>query len=664
MRLLLGMLLMTISLVAQAENDRWEIDKAGGIKTTLAKLTRGSAHNDHIEMGGRSINVIVEWAVSADGKVTTNRQLRWPMLREKKDDTHASFHVALQSGDDPGLKVDGEDYQSGRAETFRIWGMLQWTEKGSKLTVTKTLFPSVSLPAFIEQWEIENTSSKPVEVVVPTEPKETEYPAEQFLWGPCMVRTQWIGGSRTWLMPGQKMTTGVAISAREVGQPAPYPDIEGEWVARKAFVDRLDASLHLTTGDAVVDQLFAFSKLRAAENVLATRGGLMHAPGGYNRYLAALWCNDQNEYASPFFPYLGDAAGHESARNAYLWFAKYMNPEFKPIPSSIVAEGRGIWNGAGDRGDAAMTAYGASRWALATGDIDRAREVWPLIQWCLEYCERKKTADGVIASDADELEGRFSHGKTNLSTSCLTYDALLSAAYLVEAMGEDKAVAKTYRARAAELKTAINRFFGAKIDGFETYRYHEGLDSLRAWICIPLAMDIFDRAEGTVDALFSPELWTKDGLLTAVGDTTYWDRSTLYALRGVFRAGRPDLAAKHLDSYSRQRLLGDHVPYCREAYPEQGQSQLSAESALYCRVVTEGALGIRPTGFQSFAISSHLPREWKEISLRQIHAFGRTWDCTVKRAAGGKLKVEVLVAGKLVVSKTAGEGEILTVELP
>lgn len=42
-----------------------------------------------------------------------------------------------------------------------------------------------------------------------------------------------------------------------------------------------------------------------------------------------------------------------------------MNNEWKPIPSSIVAEGLDIWNGVGDRGDAAMIAYGASRYLLA-----------------------------------------------------------------------------------------------------------------------------------------------------------------------------------------------------------------------------------------------------------------------------------------------------------
>ena len=36
--------------------------------------------------------------------------------------------------------------------------------------------------------------------------------------------------------------------------------------------------------------------------------------------------------------------------------------------------------------------------------------------------------------------------------------------------------------------------------------------------------------------LFSPRLWSENGLLTQAGSQTFWDRSTLYALRGAFMA--------------------------------------------------------------------------------------------------------------------------------
>jgi hypothetical protein len=44
------------------------------------------------------------------------------------------------------------------------------------------------------------------------------------------------------------------------------------------------------------------------------------------------------------------------------------------------------------------------------------------------------------------------------------------------------------------------------VQGFNTYRYYEGNTVLRSWMCVPLAMGIFDRKAATIDALFSPYL--------------------------------------------------------------------------------------------------------------------------------------------------------------
>ena len=471
-----------------------------------------------------------------------------------------------------------------------------------------------------------------------------------------------MGPVRRVLEPGEDMTAGIVFSCREENAPPLYPDIEAEWAARLAYRDLLYRNLTLNTPDPVIDRLFAFSKLRAAENVLTTRGGLMHGPGGFNRYLAALWCNDQNEYVSPFFAFLGDPAGNTSAFNAYQWFAKYQNDEFRPIPTSIVAEGRGIWDGAGDRGDAAMTAYGAARWALANGDEVSARSLWPFIRWCLEYCEGQKDEHGVIQSDSDELEGRFSSGRTNLATSCLTYDALISAAHLARALNESAQVSQTYSTSAERLRSAIDSRFGATIENYVTYRYHEGLDRLRAWISLPLAVGIADRAAGTVAALFSPELWTSDGLVTEAGTSTRWDRSTLYALRGVFTAGYPNEALARLTIYAKRRLMSDHVPYCVEAYPEGNQSHLSAESGLFCRIFTEGVFGIRPTGFDEFECTPSLPDAWPEVALQKIHAFAREWNIRLTARDNGIEVVVTLNSEREVYRATKRNGETHTIK--
>ena len=237
-----------------------------------------------------------------------------------------------------------------------------------------------------------------------------------------------------------------------------------------------------------------------------------------------------------------------------------------------------------------MIAYGASRYALTRASREEAEELWPLISWCLEYCHRKLNEGGVVASDTDELENRFPSGDANLCTSSLYYDALISAAYLAKELGKGNDVANTYRKQASTLRKNIETYFGSTVEGYSTYAYYKGNDVLRSWICIPLTMGIDERKEGTIQALFSPRLWTENGLLTQAGSETFWDRSTLYALRGVYAAGETEKATEYLQRYSKTRLLGEHVPYAIEAWPEGEQRHLSAESGLYGRIITEACL--------------------------------------------------------------------------
>jgi hypothetical protein len=278
----------------------------------------------------------------------------------------------------------------------------------------------------------------------------------------------------------------------------------------------------------------------------------------------------------------------------------------------------------------------------------------------LEYCRHQLNEEGVVASDSDELEGRFPSGDANLCTSSLYYDALLSTSYLCKELG--KSGASTYLKQASTLRKNMEHYFGAQVEGFDTYAYYKGNDILRSWICIPLTVGIDERAEGTIQALFSPRLWTKDGLLTQAGSETFWDRSTLYALRGVYAVGATEKATEFMKKYSATRLLGDHVPYAIEAWPEGSQRHLSAESALYARIITEGMFGIRPTGFKNFTLTPRLPKDWSFMNLKNIHAFDACFDVEVKRLDNGKLEV-LITHGAKSKRHTIKEGGTLKIQL-
>ena len=84
---------------------------------------------------------------------------------------------------------------------------------------------------------------------------------------------------------------------------------------------------------------------------------------------------------------------------------------------------------------------------------------------------------------------------------------------------------------------------------------------------------------------------------------------------------------------------------------------------MYCRIITEGIFGIRPTGLKSFTFTPRLPAEWNQMNLRNIKAFNSTFDIEVTRE-NGKQSVAVKAGGKTLLHKTFKEGEVISVKLP
>ncbi|HWI93064.1 MAG TPA: hypothetical protein VNT20_17425 [Flavisolibacter sp.] len=635
-----------------AQQDRWALQPDGSIEW---KIDTRLPHSDHIEMSGQKISLWMQYEVDSSKKPILNRTVVFPTFRLLPVRTVAHMMYDVKDAELPHFIINDRLYKAGvynaswqddypeKVVAIRHKGVMEvFSELGKdgSLKLHRSFFPSVDKPMAIEKFVFINTSKQPVKIELEYMYRETKTPIERSSGGQHSFIVSTINDGVETINNGDSIVFAITYQAINNKNDFVIADVNAEENARKNRVAEMQSHLILETPDPVLNTMFAFAKIRATESIYNTKGGLMHGPGGL-RYYAAIWANDQAEYVNPFFAFLGDDIAVKSAMNAYRMFAAYMNPEYKPIPSSIIAEGDATWHGAGDRGDMAMIAYGAGRFALAYGNKDSAKVLWPLIEWCLEYLNRKLDEHGVVWSNKDELEGRFPSGNANLNTSSLYYDALNSAVLLGKLLNQPQGKIKLYGQRAKDIRANIEKFFGATVEGFKTYRYYEGNDTLRAWITTPLTVDIFERKEGTIAALFSSRLWTEDGLASLAGNKTFWDRSTLYGLRGAFAAGETEKALTFLKYYSRRRLLGEHVPYAVEAYPEGNQRHLSAESGLYCRIYTEGLFGMRPVGFNSFDMTPHLPEEWNKMALQNIHSFGNVFDLNVERSGKDKLIITV-----------------------
>ena len=658
--LLMAMLAFLFSYTQQynlpKQNDRWKIQTDGSIDWVIDNRL---PHNDHIEMGGEKVALWMQYGVDTSGKTLLNRTLVFPTHRLLPQRTIAHMTYDVKDEELPRFIINDRLFKTGvfnaavqpdypeKVTSIRHKGIMEINSELGRdrtLKLRRTFFPSINKPMAVEKWVFTNTGKQAVKIEMEYLKTETAPAAIRTKEGPHRFIISTINDGERTLQPNDSVVFAITYQATRGNEQPLVADIKTEEQARKNRVEEILSHLQLETPDPVLNTMFAFAKIRATESIYNTKAGYMHGPGGL-RYYAAIWANDQAEYVNPYFAFSGDDIANRSAMNSYRLFARYMNPDYKPIPSSIIDQGDGTWHGAKDRGDMAMIAYGAGRYALTYGNADSAKVLWPLIEWCLEYLKRQLNESGVVKSNSDELENRFPAGKANLNTSSLYYDALVSAVLLGRQLNVSKDQISKYEEQARQIRNNIENYFGKTVEGFNTYRYYEGNDTLRAWITTPLTVGIFDRKEGTIAALFSPRLWTEDGLASLAGNKTFWDRSTLYGLRGVFAAGETEKALEFLKYYSQRRLLGEHVPYAVEAYPEGNQRHLSAESGLYCRIFTEGMFGIRPTGFTSFDLTPRLPKEWNKMALRKIKAFQNDFDVEVERNGKDKLSVIVVKGG-------------------
>ena len=585
---------------------RWKIVKA----KTMIETKDLEGHTESLEMSGERVSGIVGYGAEG-GRLVLSRDIVFPNFRIQPNDTHGSYCIY---GAKPPCLLGEEIF-----DKAQLGGILTLYSHTDNAVIKRSFYPSTTLSCFYEDIEIKAETGDVTPVYKESERLETKLGCEGYIYVDRVA-------DKSPLTVSKGSTYRVIFTYRAYFADEEPPFETGALEKRLKRVEELLLECDLTTGDDVIDTEFAFAKIRAGESIFRTKKGLIHCPGGYS-YYGAVWCNDQLEYAAPWFAFTGDKKAMEASENAFCWYEPFMNDEYRTIPSSIIAEGFDYWNKAGDRGDAAMYLFGLSRYLLTTGKTPDAGQEKAL-EWCVEYIKRKTMEDGAVYSDSDELEGRISTG-VNISTTSLAYGGLHNVSLLYNKCGND-----TLSLQAEELKERIKRafeeHFGAELKGYKTYVYHRGCECIRAWNCLPVYMGIFDRAEDTL-ASIKNLLWNGNSLKVSEDDEIMWDRSALYFISSLFRAGKAKEAFDILREYSENRLLGERVPYPIEAYPEGNMRHLSAESALYCRVITDGLFNI-VFDTKGFALRKSLPFISGGISLKNVFIDGKYRDIEIKKS--------------------------------
>lgn len=638
-------LLITECLAAASpgKSDFWVRNDEG----TITHTWTGNDPDQALVMNMQGLKVVMQFHSSfTKGLSYTSR-----FFNVKADNFN---RIMIDSGTepDPELRINNLILKMDSPVSATFDGMLTFIYAQNKgILVSRTIYPSNTQAMVIEEWQIQNQSDKSVKLSV-SATRQVKYTDEEIV----VVRTC-AGFEPVSVKPGDKLSFTVSIQARGITVPDVVPDVAREHQARVDLAKwAWQGPGRLETPDPAIDLAFALQKFHILECPAETWKGIITHNGSL-RYSPGIWANDPVEYSSPVFPFFGNDRLNDASLNMYrIWMEYCREKGIRPFPGSFEhAELKLVQQ---ERGDDAMVLYGLSKFLLFLGDRKASEEMWPLIEFSAQSVLGHLTKDGIIASETDEMEGRYPTGDANLSTSSLAYSGYRQAARLAHDLGK-KPVELDFGKRAEALRKAIEVNFGAEIEGFKTYRYFKENTTLRGWILLPVAMGISDRQDGTVAALLSDKLWPRrmEGadILAESTRPTEWARETYYALRALFKAGRTEEALDLTRRVVNAQVFGEQGPY-----PDEDAIDMLCPGSLYPRVFTEGMFGIVPAGLKSFTCTPWLPREWPRMALRDLRTFGRSWDLVVERT-GDKQKVTVSSGGKVIFTGSGPAGKTYSV---
>ncbi|MFC2085368.1 hypothetical protein ACFLS9_09945 [Bacteroidota bacterium] len=303
----------------------WKITKDKSIKWDLVNETR-LPHVDNIEMSGQKVAAIVSYNVDENKILEITRDIIFPQLRvfiKSSESSWRNYRAYLRDeyGDQvlPKIIVEDRTFEAGPLDSIKINGMLYlYHGKTQGLITTRTLMPSMTERLFIEKWTITNVT----DTIKQLDFGKTEFRQEQTGVKGIYKRKIYCDAlENVTLKPSDSYEFAVYFTAYLNDEPElkiSYKDVIAE---RNSFLNIIQNNLLLESPDTVLNTLFCFSKIRAAESIYQTKMGLVHSPGG-GRYYTGVWANDQAEYSGPFFPYLGYDIGNQAAMNAYVMFKK------------------------------------------------------------------------------------------------------------------------------------------------------------------------------------------------------------------------------------------------------------------------------------------------------------------------------------------------------
>lgn len=157
--ILIGGIGFTALGVNAVETSRWHIAPDNQI---IWSVNENIPHEDHIEMSGKAVSVVLRYGVDSEGAFRLNKSMVWPRLRTIPNNTHASLMRRYDWNPLAGITVNGRSLQRGeKVKELGIKGKLQIksvVNQGyyGEWEIIREYFPSTELPALVELYQVIN----------------------------------------------------------------------------------------------------------------------------------------------------------------------------------------------------------------------------------------------------------------------------------------------------------------------------------------------------------------------------------------------------------------------------------------------------------------------------------------------------------------------------
>ena len=238
--LAIWMLLSTYSVTAWADgHPRWQMLPDGSIEWVTNKQL---PHNDHIEMSGKQVSVVLRYGVNESGAFVLNKSMIWPLLRTIPNNTHASLMRRFDWNPLDVITLNGRTMAGEKVNKIRLKGML--TVESSydngwygQCKLIREYLPSTELPALVENYTLINTGKSPISIEIPVMENKLSTNPQKGVEGSYRIEMTTDKNGYFTIASGDTLSFSASIVSYRPGQPTLAIDGQQEKQKRLALVD-------------------------------------------------------------------------------------------------------------------------------------------------------------------------------------------------------------------------------------------------------------------------------------------------------------------------------------------------------------------------------------------------------------------------------------------